>query len=100
VLGWSTLLLILTCASGVIGCWALFRRRQWPAVMLLLTLIGYFVLLGAGAEANSRFRVPIIPFLALLAAVGLEASWSRGREDGDEHRTRVDTEGSPREPVP
>jgi 4-amino-4-deoxy-L-arabinose transferase-like glycosyltransferase len=100
VLGWSTLLLILIYASGVIGCWVLFRRRQWLAVMLLLTLIGYFVLLAAEPEVASRFRVPIIPFLAILAAVGLEASWSRGRGDGDERRTRVDTEGSPLEPVP
>jgi len=34
-----------------------------------LTLIGYFLIFTAG-PAYSRFRVPIVPFIAVLAGVG------------------------------
>lgn len=73
VLVWSAVLLTLMCVAGAAGLLRLLRRRQWPAFLLLATVIAYFVVLAAGAEATSRFRVPIIPFLALAAAVFLQA---------------------------
>ena len=37
----------------------------------LLSGIAYFALLSAGPEANTRFRFPASPFLAILAGHGL-----------------------------
>jgi hypothetical protein len=37
----------------------------------------YFIVVSAGPEAYSRFRVPIMPFLALYAGVGISALYAR-----------------------
>lgn len=47
-------------------------HRQFAVVHLFIwTIILYFVVVSAGPEAGSRFRVPIMPALALYAAGGL-----------------------------
>jgi hypothetical protein len=48
-----------------------YRLRR-PAI-LLAGLAVYFVLLSGGPEANSRFRTPIMPALAILAV----GAWRR-----------------------
>jgi 4-amino-4-deoxy-L-arabinose transferase-like glycosyltransferase len=70
-LAWSATLLAVAYPSALVGAWALVRERRWLALALLLLLVGYFVGLAAGAEANSRFRVPALPFIALFAGVGM-----------------------------
>jgi 4-amino-4-deoxy-L-arabinose transferase-like glycosyltransferase len=40
-------------------------------------LLLYFIVVSAGPEAYSRFRVPIMPFLALYAGVGISALYAR-----------------------
>jgi 4-amino-4-deoxy-L-arabinose transferase-like glycosyltransferase len=49
------------------------REGARPALLFLAAFIAYFLLLSAGPEANTRFRVPIAPFVAVLAGFG----WSR-----------------------
>lgn len=67
---WSTLLLAFVYTTALVGIGQLVRQRRWLLLTLLLIMIGYFVLLAAGAEANSRFRIPTMPFFALLSGVG------------------------------
>jgi hypothetical protein len=55
--------------SGV-GALAAVARRDWP-VALALVLPALALLLSPGPVANSRFRVPAEPLLALLAAEGV-----------------------------
>lgn len=38
--------------------------------LLLTALVVYFVVLAGGPEANSRFRMPVMPALAILAVAG------------------------------
>lgn len=45
----------------------LFLNKKWKPLLILTAIIGYFLVISAGPEAYSRFRVPIIPFIALLA---------------------------------
>ncbi|MCX7915627.1 MAG: hypothetical protein N3A53_04920 [Verrucomicrobiae bacterium] len=40
--------------------------------VLLAALVIYFVTLAGGANANSRFRVPVVPMLAILAVAGVK----------------------------
>ena len=47
--------------------------RRWWALALLAGVAVYVVALSAGYEATGRFRAPIMPFLALLAASGADA---------------------------
>lgn len=63
------------CAAW--GLWALFRLGKGSAAALLLGVIGYFVVISAGPEANTRFRFPAMPFIAILAGIGVGARTSR-----------------------
>jgi 4-amino-4-deoxy-L-arabinose transferase-like glycosyltransferase len=78
-LGWSTALLGVVYAGALLGVAALIRERRWLALALLVLMAAYFVGLAAGAESNSRFRIPAMPFIALIAGVGLDAArqWLR-----------------------
>jgi hypothetical protein len=48
-------------------------RRNWSAHAFLWWVIVYHVVVAAGPEAYARFRAPVMPFLALYAAVGVTA---------------------------
>jgi hypothetical protein len=56
---------------GVIGTIDLWRRDRALALLLGLT-VAYFIGLASGSEAEARFRVPVMPQLAIAAAAGLE----------------------------
>jgi hypothetical protein len=56
---------------AVIGVAALWRRDRDLAVAIAGTVV-YFLLISAGGEAESRFRVPVIPQYVIAAACGLE----------------------------
>lgn len=57
---------------AVIGAMALWRRDRALAVLIVAT-VGYFVLISAGGESESRFRVPVVPQLMIAAAYGAAA---------------------------
>lgn len=61
-------MLLAFAAIGILGLW---RADRELALLLLLT-IGYFVVMSAGAESEARFRVPVIPQLAIAAAAGVD----------------------------
>jgi len=56
---------------AVAGCWYWFRRDRNLFYVLVIT-VGYFFVVSAGAEAYSRFRVPVMPMYALLVGGGAE----------------------------
>jgi 4-amino-4-deoxy-L-arabinose transferase-like glycosyltransferase len=58
---------------AVIGFFALWQRDRTLALLAGLT-IGYFIVISAGGEAEARFRVPIVPQYAIVAAAGVEAA--------------------------
>src|SRR4051794_4103947 len=55
---------------AVIGAAALWKRDRNLAAMIVATVV-YFLLISAGGEAESRFRVPVIPQYVIVAAIGL-----------------------------
>jgi hypothetical protein len=57
---------------AVIGARALWRRDRELALMTIATIL-YFVLISAGGEAESRFRVPVIPQYMIAVASGAAA---------------------------
>ncbi|HJT17394.1 MAG TPA: hypothetical protein VJ853_08395 [Thermoanaerobaculia bacterium] len=54
---------------GTIGAW---RTHRALAILLVIT-VGYFVVISSGSEAEARFRVPVVPQLAIAAALGVDA---------------------------
>jgi 4-amino-4-deoxy-L-arabinose transferase-like glycosyltransferase len=53
-----------------LGTWKLVRSRQWYLLYFLCILIVYFPILSAGGGTGARFRIPIVPFLAIMAGIG------------------------------
>jgi 4-amino-4-deoxy-L-arabinose transferase-like glycosyltransferase len=92
LLGWCSsaiywgewLFLVPVYALAVVGLVAGLRGPDRLAVLLLSGVVVYFALLS-GPEAYSRFRVPVMPALSLLAGAGLACTarlrWD-GRADG------------------
>jgi hypothetical protein len=62
----------LVSALAVFGVIALWRRDRALALLIAGT-VGYFLLISAGGEAEARFRVPVVPQIAIAAACGLDA---------------------------
>lgn len=60
---------MLCCAF--LGAWELWKRQRAFFYLAAFTVV-YFVVISSGAETYSRFRVPIMPLYALLAASGLD----------------------------
>lgn len=84
---WEALFLIIL--YGGVGFRLLGSPRSgWPpAELALVAVAAYLLLMSAGPEANSRFRVPMIPALAVLAARGwqvlLRHRWASRSETGE-----------------
>src|SRR5438552_721178 len=54
---------------GVIDLW----RSDRALALLIIVVVVYFIGISAGGEAESRFRVPVVPQLAIAAGVGVAA---------------------------
>jgi hypothetical protein len=63
-----TVPLALLALAGIPYWW----RRNRPFTWLVLLVIGYLIGMALGAEAYSRFRVPVIALYAILCAGGIE----------------------------
>jgi 4-amino-4-deoxy-L-arabinose transferase-like glycosyltransferase len=63
-------LLVVMYAGSALGVWRLARDRDWFVLAYLLLPVLYFMLVP-GASSNSRFRVPVMPYIGLLASWGL-----------------------------
>jgi 4-amino-4-deoxy-L-arabinose transferase-like glycosyltransferase len=81
---------VLAALLGLIG---LARERAWRAVLFALAIPAYLLALSAGPEAYARFRVPMVPFLALLA--GGAARRSRTGDDERAQRPSAITASRP-----
>ncbi|MBN1523559.1 MAG: glycosyltransferase family 39 protein [Spirochaetales bacterium] len=61
---------------SVLGCINLIRNRKsltMPIVHLfIIGIIIFLLLLGAGPEANSRFRTPLMPLFIFYATIGFD----------------------------
>jgi hypothetical protein len=71
IVGASLLLLALTYFGFVVGTADLFRTRRWPELAAVIVPVMYSILVAAGPVANGRFRVPVMPLLAVVAGGGV-----------------------------
>ena len=60
---------IFFAVAGIVALW----RRDRALAMLILITAAYFILISAGGESEARFRVPVVPQLAIAAACGVDA---------------------------
>lgn len=60
--------LLVLAIAGIVALW----QRDRDLALLLVITIAYFIVITAGGEAEARFRVPVVPQLAIAAAAGVE----------------------------
>ncbi len=65
--------LVLAMIGAVIG----LRNQLWRVVAPIVLLIGYVVSVYIPILAQARYSVPLIPFLSILATIGLIAFWEK-----------------------
>jgi len=68
---------------SAVGLWLAWRRHHLRNCVFPVMTIAYAIIVSSGEEAYSRFRMPIMPFLALIAAVGAAALLGRIKRDSD-----------------
>lgn len=61
----------LLAASLVGAVWMIARERRTAALVLVFP-VAYYVVLGTGLTVFTRYMTPIVPFLCLTAAYGLD----------------------------
>lgn len=61
-------------AMGLIGFFQIIRDRHWLAFVILIVTSAYFLILP-GAPSIARFRVPILPYLSILASLGTYSAY-------------------------
>jgi len=72
------LMLLLIWVGFVMGIIELIMNKNFLSILLILLVIIYFCLISGGPEANARFRIPIIPFISIVASVGIvNNKWSK-----------------------
>ena len=70
---YADLYLVVLYLLVVVGLWAAWREHRLRNCLLPLIVIFYLAVVSSGLDAYSRFRVPIMPFLALFAGLGAMA---------------------------
>jgi len=68
-LGLIPVIILAFATVGVIDLW----RSDRALALLIIVVVVYFIGISAGGEAESRFRVPVVPQLAIAAGVGVAA---------------------------
>lgn len=81
----STGIAALLLCGAVLGALISLRRGTWRESLGVLTVATYVLFISAGAEGESRFRVPLVPLFAILSAAALARLLQR-RETRDRHR--------------
>lgn len=59
----------LLCATGI---FYIFRKQNRMILLLIAGFFCYFFLTAYGPEMEARFRIPVMPVIVLLAALGLQ----------------------------
>jgi len=70
----AMIFLLIIYIALIAGSIDLTLKRKYSVVILLLAILGYF-LLAVGPLGNMRFRVPIMPYVMLLAAYGFTTNF-------------------------
>ncbi len=68
--GWYFVFKLLSGVILLLALYAAYRHRRIPAIWAFLFIIGYMALL-AGPVSNIRYRLPVEPFIFILAIAGI-----------------------------
>jgi 4-amino-4-deoxy-L-arabinose transferase-like glycosyltransferase len=80
-MGYEMAYLLMLNAGAVWGGIKCLRARRWDLLLLTVVTIGYFSLITGPLSYDARYRMPAVPFLALLAAVAFSRVHLKARPD-------------------
>lgn len=85
------LLLLAAYFTGAFGFFLLLRKKNWLLPLLFLPL-GLYYMTVTGPVAYPRFSLPVLPYLALISAVGLQflAEWNTLQKQHNTVHERID----------
>jgi len=87
---WNAALWAFAAAGAAAG----LRSKDRAFWAFVIATMGYVILVSAGTAADARFRTPLVPLLALLAALGIQRSLAAVR------RSTAPAGASREQPVP
>lgn len=70
------ILLVVVYLSDLVGTILLVRTKVWFTLAVLILPVAYLLLIP-GAPSNSRFRLPAMPEICLIAGIGIDWAWGR-----------------------
>lgn len=73
------LVLVFLYTTALYGFVRLTQRREWAHLAFFMVFIGYFVLATGSVARNERYRLPVLPYVAILSAYGLVTWRERSR---------------------
>ena len=75
--------------ASLVGAVSMVARERWTAALVLAFPVAYYGVLGAGLTVFTRYMTPIVPFLCLTAAYGLERLSAIATARATDGRARV-----------
>jgi 4-amino-4-deoxy-L-arabinose transferase-like glycosyltransferase len=76
-MGYELLFLFIVNLGAVWGGIRCARAGRWRVLLLAVSVVGYFALVTGPVAYDARYRIPIVPFLALLFASCFSHSTAR-----------------------
>jgi len=80
-------LLIWTGVAYTVRLRAFSRSTPDIRMLFMLAMALLLLILASGPEATDRFRIPAMPFLAILSGIGWSGTWSHSKPKEPLHRT-------------
>lgn len=74
IVGGQLLLLCMLYAAALVGIARVRRDREaFPVLAVLVVVVACLVVVNSGPETYSRFRVPLVPLMAMIGGYGLSS---------------------------
>jgi len=69
---YNSIFYLFLYVAALVGLFLLVRKKQWTHVWIFIVIFGYFSLVHAATivDWDQRYRLPLQPFLCVLAAAG------------------------------
>ncbi len=86
---------LLVWSLALVGAVVALRSSLRAFWVFLMTVLVYVLVISAGSETSARFRTPLVPLIALLAAVGAQRIVRSRRETRARRRVRTTAPDGP-----
>jgi hypothetical protein len=67
--------LLVAAAAGIVVVWREGRRLLAPSAFAAAVIGGWLIMHGWLFYGEARYRLPVMPFLMVFAAVAIDAAW-------------------------